>query len=187
MAIAPQPMTLDEFLEKHGDSAVLEFANGVVAEKMPPAFDHGYLATFIGGKINEFALPRKLAAAGVEIRTTNLDAGVSRVPDVSVFVWDRIQRDRVARGQSATIPPDIVIEIASPAQSRQKQVERCEELVDQGTRIALMFDPRTQSVIDVRPGGVQRRLRGDDAIDLTEVILGLMLVVGELYAMIDFT
>lgn len=186
MAISSRRMTLDEFLEKHEDSAVLEYANGVVTEKMPPSFDHGYLATFICERINVFARPRKLAAAGVEIRTTDLAAGVSRVPDASVFVWDRIQRDRVARHQSATIPPDIAIEIASPGQGRQKQVERCRALVGEGVRIALRFDPRTKSIVDVRAGGIERRLRGDDVLDLTDVIPGLTLVVGELFAMLDF-
>ena len=93
----------------------------------------------------------------VEVRITDPRRGVSRVPDVSVFIWDRIERDPQARQQSASIPPDIAIEIASPGQSRQKQIERCQEFIEQGARIALMFDPRTKSVVDVRPGGVERR------------------------------
>lgn len=186
MAIASRPMTLDQFLKKHEESAVLEYARGVVTEKMPPSFDHGLLAGVIGHQINAFALPRKLGVAGVEIRTTDLATGVSRVPDVCVFVWDRIERDPVKQRRGAFIPPDIAIEIASPGQSRRKQVERCQEFLELGTRIALMFDPRTKSLVDVRPGGVERRLRGDDVLDLTEVIPGLTLVVGELFAMLDF-
>ena len=186
MAIAPRPMTLDEFLKKHEESVVLEYAHGVVTEKMPPAYDHGLLAGLIGHQINAFALPRKLGVAGVEIRSTDLEAGVSRVPDLSVFVWDRIERDRVARGLSASIPPDIAIEIASPGQGRQQQIERCREFIDQGSRIAMMFDPRTKSVIDVRPGGIERRLRGDDVLDLSDVIPGLTLIVGDLFALLRF-
>ena len=187
MAIASRPMTLAEFLKRHEDSAMLEYANGVVTEKIPPSADHGLLATFISEQINVFARPRRLAVAGVEIRTANLATGVSRVPDVSVFVWDRIERDRIARHQSASIPPDIAIEIASPGQSRQKQIERCRELIADGVRIAPMFDPRTKSVIDVRPGGIERRLRGNDVLDFDDVIPGLRLVVGELFGMLDFS
>ena len=186
MAIASRPMTLAEFLRRHGDSAVLEYANGVVTEKMPPSADHGLLASMIAYQINGYALPRKLAATAVEVRITNTETGVSWVPDLSVYVWERIQRDRIARHQSASIPPDIAVEIASPGQSRQKQVERCREFIEQGARIALMFNPRTKSVIDGRPGGIERRLRGDDVLDFDEVIPGLRLVVGELYAMLDF-
>ena len=187
MAIASQPMTLQQFLKKHEDSAVLEYAHGVVTEKMPPSMPHGGLASLIVGAINGFAHPRKLGFAFVEVRVTVPGAQVSRVPDISVYVWDRIERDRIAREQGASIPPDIAIEIASPGQGRRKQVERCKDFLDLGARIALMVDPRTQTVIEVRPDGVERRLRGDDVIDLTEVIPGLTLVVGELFALMDFT
>lgn len=186
MAIASRPMTLAEFLKRHEDSAVLEYASGVVTEKMPPSNEHGLLAGVIVQQINSFAVPRKLGAVGVEVRTTNTESGVSRVPDLSVFVWDRIERDPVARRRGAFIPPDIAIEIASPGQSRPMQIERCREFIEQGARIALMFDPRTKSVIDVRAGGIERRLRGDDVLDLGDVIPGLTLVVGELFAMLDF-
>jgi Uma2 family endonuclease len=56
MAIVSQPMSLKEFLRRHEDSAVLEYADGVVTEKTPPAYDHGLLASLIGHQINAFAL-----------------------------------------------------------------------------------------------------------------------------------
>jgi hypothetical protein len=49
-----------------------------------------------------------------------------------------------------------------------------------------MFYSCTKSVIDVRPGGVERRLRGNDVLDLGDVIPGLTLVVGELFAALRF-
>jgi Uma2 family endonuclease len=186
MAIDSRPMTLKQFLNKHEQSAVLEYAQGVVTEKMPPSFDHGDLASFIALQINSFAHPRKLAFASVELRVTDLETGVSRVPDLSVYVWDRIERDPVKRRRGAYTPPDIVIEIASEGQSRQDQIDRCQEFVDQGAGIALMFDPRTKTVVDVRPGDEVRRLRGDDVLDLTDVIPGLTLGVGALFALLDF-
>ena len=186
MAIDSRPMTLKQFLDTHEQSTVLEYAHGVVTEKMPPSFDHGFLAGMIGHQINAFALPRKLAAAGPEIRVTDLAADVSRVPDLSVFVWDRIERNPIKRRRGAFVPPDIAIEIAFEGQSRHDQIDRCQEFVDQGARIALMFDPRTKTVVDVRPGGVVRRFRGDDVLDLTDVIPGLTLGVGALFALLDF-
>jgi Uma2 family endonuclease len=186
MAIASRTMTLDEFLARHEDDATLEFCRGVVTEKMAPSLPHGILASLIGQQINGFAHPRKLGFAMVEVRTTDRGSGVSRVPDISVYVWDRIERDRIAKHLSASIPPDIAIEIASPGQSRRKQLERCLEFLELGARIALMVDPRTSTVVDVRPNGVQRRLRGGAVLDLGDVIPGLTLVVGELFAALRF-
>ena len=186
MAIDSRTMTLDEFLRKHEDSAVLEYCRGVVSEKMAPSFPHSAFAGVIVQQVNGFAQPRKLAFTFPELRITDPATGLSRVPDLSVFVWDRIQRDRLARDEGASIPPDIAIEIASPGQSRRKQVERCLEFIELGARIALMVDPRTQTIVDVRTDGVVRRLRGDDVLDLTDVIPGFTLVVGELFAAARF-
>src|SRR5258707_1308776 len=52
MTIAPQTMTLDEFLAKYEDDAVLEYAQGVVTEKMAPSLPHSALASLIGQQIN---------------------------------------------------------------------------------------------------------------------------------------
>ena len=87
MAIASRSMTLAEFLKRHEDSAVLEYAHGVVTEKMPPGHDHSLLASVITHEINAFALPRKLGVVAVELRTTSMDTGISRVPDLSFVIW----------------------------------------------------------------------------------------------------
>src|SRR4051794_13901921 len=107
MTIAAQTMTLDEFLEHHEHDPILEYEHGVVTEKMPPAWNHGIVGWFVSRWINDFTLPRKLAFAIPELRTTDLESGVSRVPDVSVYLWDRIERDPKRQQRGAFIPPDI--------------------------------------------------------------------------------
>jgi Uma2 family endonuclease len=186
MTIASGTLTLDEFLAEYEHDATLEYERGVITEKIPPTLGHGFIATILGQQINSFAYRRKLAFAVVEVRTTDLATGVSRVPDLSVYIWDRLERDPVAQQRGAFIPPDIAIEVASPGQSRQKQIERCQQFVEQGARIALMVDPRTETIVDVRPDRSERRLRGDDVLDLSEVIPGLTLVVQELFGAARF-
>jgi Uma2 family endonuclease len=186
MTIASRAMTLDEFLAHHEQDPILEYAEGVVIEKMAPAWHHGAIAGLLSQWINGYAYPRRLGFAFPELRTTDRAAGVSRVPDVSVHVWDRIERDPVAQQHGALMPPDIAIEIASPGQSRRKQIERCEQFVALGARIALMVDPRTGTIVDIRPGRPERRLRGDDLLDLGEVIPGLTMVVSELFTALQF-
>jgi len=63
--------------------------------------------------VNQFAEPRKLVVAFTELRVTL--GGRSYVPDVTVYVWDRIPVD--AEGnllEDCFEPPDIAIEILSP-------------------------------------------------------------------------
>jgi hypothetical protein len=66
--------------------------------------------------------------------------------------------------------------IASPGQSRRKQIERCQEFLQLGARIAFMVGSRTRTIVDGRPGQAERRLRGD-VLDLRDVIPGLTLLV----------
>lgn len=186
MTIATQTMTLDEFLELPEEKPALEYEQGVVTRKMAPNWDHGGLQGEIVTQINGFARPRRLAYAFPELRTTDREADRSLVPDVSVYVWDRIERDREARSRGAFTPPDIAIEIASPGQGIRRLLERCHSFVARGSQAAVLVNPRTETVVDVRPGGVERRLRGSDVLDLSDVIPGLQIAVGELFSALKF-
>lgn len=186
MAITPQTMTLDEFLARYEHDPTLEYEQGVVTEKMAPALNHGFLAGLLVHWLNGFMLSRKLGAAAAELRITDQVTGVSWIPDVSVYVWDRIERDPKAQEHGAVSRPDIAIEIASPGQSRRKQIERCQDYLAIGARIGLMLDPRTHTIVDVRPDQSARRLRSGDVLDLGEVIPGMTLPVGELFDALRF-
>jgi Uma2 family endonuclease len=184
--ITPQTMTLDEFLARYEHEPTLEYEQGVVTEKMASALSHGFLAGLLVHWLNGFMLPRKLGIAASELRITDQTTGVSWIPDVSVYVWDRIERDPKAQEHGAVSPPDIAIEIASPGQSRRKQIERCQEYLAIGVRIGLMLDPRARTIVDVRPGQPAWQLRSGDVLDLGGVIPGMMLAVGDLFDALRF-
>jgi Uma2 family endonuclease len=186
MSIASQRMTLDEFLAKHEHDPVLEYAQGVVTEKMSPGWDHADLQMLIGQTINVYARPRRLAAAFSELRTTMRDADVSRIPDLSVYVWDRIERNPVARQHGAYLPADVAIEIMSPGQTRGSQLSRCREFVASGSQAALLFEPANRSVTEVRRGGIERTYHDGDQIDLSDIVSGLTLNLGELFSELGF-
>jgi Uma2 family endonuclease len=186
MSIASQRMTLDEFLAKYEDDRVLEYAQGVVTEKMSPGWDHGALQSLIAHRLNTYLLGPKLGFAFTELRTTDRDADASRIPDISVYRWERIDRDPESRRRGAFTPPDIAIEIMSPGQTRQSQLDRCRSFVASGASAALLFEPPTQAVTEVRPDAAERTYRGADAIDLGDVFPGLSLAVGELFATVRF-
>ena len=124
MTIASQPMTLDEFLAKYEHDPILEYAQGVVTEKTAPGWDHGILQSLVAHRLNTYLFDRKLALAITELRTTDMAKEVSCIPDISVYAWDRIERDPSARRRGAFTPPDIAIEIMSPGQGRQSQLDR---------------------------------------------------------------
>ena len=118
MAIPQQRMSLEAFIERPDpeDEPTLEFEDGLVTQKVPLQGKHAALQGSLVELFNRFARPKKLAMAFTELRTTY--ARFSRVPDVTVYLWDRIPRD--PGGEIANDfrePPDIAIEIVSPGQS----------------------------------------------------------------------
>ncbi len=184
MAIAQQRMTLEAFLELPEEKPALELIDGVVRQKVSPDFLHGTLQMLTMSLINELTLPRELAIAVSEVRTTF--ARHSPVPDVSVYRWDRIPLDE--DGNFGRLPrrnqplPDIAIEIKSPDDTVREQVEKCRWFVANGVPISLMIDPDSRTIWDCRPDSEPRALRGADEVDLEMVIPSLRFTVDALFS-----
>ena len=178
--IVGRRMTLDEFLALPETKPAFEYVNGVVTQKVAPQGQHALIQSDLVQRVNVVAKPRKLALALPELRTTY--AGLSRVPDVAVYLWDRIPR--LPNGRIAnrfTEPPDIAVEIVSPEQSATELVRKCIWYVKNGVRIALMVDPDHDVVLRFRPDALPEELTGDDRIDLDEVLPGFELTVNQLF------
>ncbi|HYU19719.1 MAG TPA: Uma2 family endonuclease [Chloroflexota bacterium] len=180
MAIAQRGLTLEEFLRLPERKPALEFEDGVVTQKVSPKLPHGWLQAKLVELINRSVEPSKRARAFPELRTTF--AGSSRVPDVAVYLWERIPRDPNGRmALDATIPPDIAIEIVSPRQSVTALVRRCLRFIQEGVTLAVLVDPQDESIIRFGPGASTSALRCQDRLDLNPVLPGFELVVQDLF------
>jgi len=178
--VVGQRMTLDEFLALPETWPALEYVGVVVTQKVAPQGQHGILQGEFVERLNVFARPSKLARALPELRTTY--AGLSRVPDVAIYLWQRIPR--LPNGRIAnrfTEPPDIAVEIVSPDQSATDLFDKCLWYVRNGVQIALVVDPEHDVVFRFRPDSLPDSLRGDDRIDLDAVLPGFELTAGQLF------
>ena len=180
MAVQQRELTLEAFLKRPERKPALEFVGGRVTQKVPPKAKHSVLQFQMAARLNRFSEPPKLAFAFPELRATF--AGASVVPDVSVFVWDRIARDAVGEPlDDVFLPPDIAVEIRSPSQRARVGSERCLWYVENGVQIAVLVDPIARSVSLFRPGTDPLVLQGDAEINLGEVLPGFQLTVRELF------
>lgn len=181
MTVAPPTInTLAAFLELAEEKPPLEFADGVVTQKVSPKGPHSKLTMEFSRRVYEYAYPRKAADVFPELRVTF--GGASRVPDLSIYRWDRIPRDESGRlSEDFRQPPDVAVEIISPGQSSNSLTRRCIEYVTHGVRIALVIDPVDESVVAYRPGGRVDAWQGADLIDLSDVLADFELTVTELF------
>src|SRR5438132_3399405 len=131
MATLPKHLTLEEFLALPEEKPALEYIDGKVTQKVPPLGMHAVLQVGLCALFNRSGMPGKLWIALSELRTTY--AGQSRVPDVAVYLWERIPRGERGRvGDDFFVPPDVAIEIISPGQRVNQMVERCVWFVANG-------------------------------------------------------
>jgi Uma2 family endonuclease len=184
MAVVSKPLTLAEFLQLPEEKPALEFEHGVITQRVSPKGKHSALQVALVRRLDEAGQPDKVARAFTELRATF--ANTSTVPDVAVYRWDRIPVD--TKGQVAdefAEPPDLAIEIVPPEQGVTGLVRRCLWYVANGIQVALLIDPRDESVLAFRPDQPAIAWRGTDRIDVNEVIPNLELTVDQLFASLN--
>jgi Uma2 family endonuclease len=182
MAIARKALTLEEFLRLPEEKPALEYEDGRITQKVSPRLPHAALQFEIASLFNQALRPTRTARAFTELRTTF--TGRSRVPDVSVYHWDRIPRDDTGAlaFDNVMIPPDVAIEIRSPEQTIASQLRRCRDYVDQGVAMAIMVAPEANRLWVFRPQQPELELAADDPIDFEDVFPGFKLTSAEIFA-----
>lgn len=83
-------ITLEEFLALPEVKPALEYEVGRVIQKVPPQPHHSCLQYQLCALFNQAGEARRTALAFPEFRASQQER--SYVPDVSVYVWDRIPR-----------------------------------------------------------------------------------------------
>ncbi len=174
-------LTLKAFLAMPETRPASEFIDGVIVPKPMPQGKHSAIQSELVATLNATLKRPKVARAFSELRCSF--GGRSVIPDVSVFVWERIGRD--VSGEVANvvaIAPDWTIEILSPDQSQTKVVKNIIHCLRHGAQIGWLIDPDDHTVFVYQP---DREIAiFDDPADLLPLpgfAQGLELTVGELF------
>ena len=150
---------------------------------MPPAgYEHGVIGFDFGAEIRQFVKANDLG------RVSNSDTGfiistdpdTVRAPDVSFVRKERIPPDGLPKGYFPGAP-DLVIEVISPSDSYTEVVEKVAQLIEAGTRLVVLIDPRTRTVELHHRSGEIDRLTEADTLTLGDVLPGFECPVAELF------
>ncbi|MGE3272765.1 MAG: Uma2 family endonuclease [Chloroflexota bacterium] len=180
-----RPLTLDEFLLQLEEQPALEYERGVVTQKMSPQPKHGKLQMTLAMRFERHGYPQQVVSAFPETRVIWPAEGVSYVPDVIAYLPERVPYDE--HGEIADhlyVPPDVTVEIPSPEQGLERQLERCRWYVAHGVAVSLLVHPGRHAVWVFRPGSESGPLEGDAVVDLSPEISGFSFVVSELFAVL---
>ena len=145
-------LTADDLLRLYSQGVRGELIRGVLCETMPTGQEHGEIAAVLAAELVIFTRTRKLG------RVTTSDAGVRlgrdpdtvREPDVAYFSAEKMPPGVRVTGYSETAP-DLVVEIASPSDSRSQIHDKARMWLSHGVRLVWVVQPDTRT-IDVHRG-----------------------------------
>jgi Uma2 family endonuclease len=160
---APPKFSLADFLQLPETKPAKEYIDGQILQKPMPKGKHSRLQTRFSAEINSIGESKHLACAFTELRCTF--GGRSLVPDISVFVWQRIPVD--ANGEIENIfeiPPDWVIEILLPEQNPMRVIDKILFCLDRGTELGWLIAPDDHSIMIFRAGQQPIMLENNDDV-----------------------
>ena len=166
-------LTADDLLRLYSQGVRGELIRGVLCETMPTGQEHGEIVVHLSAAILQFVKSRGLG------RVVASDSGVwlgrdpdtVREPDVAYFSTERMPPGVRVTGYSETAP-DLVVEIASPSDSRSQIHDKARMWLSHGVRLVWVVHPDTRTV-DVHLADRDAGTLGeDDALDGMDVLPG---------------
>jgi Uma2 family endonuclease len=175
-------LTLAEFLQLPETKPASEYIDGQIIQKPMLQGKHSAIQGELVPAINGLVKSKRIARAFPELRCTF--GGRSTVPDIAVFLWNRIPRDE--NGEVAnTFPaaPDWTIEILSPDQSQTKVTKNILRCLRHGTKMGWLIDPDEQTVFVYHPKQEPEVLdEPDEVVPVPSFASELHLTIKDLFA-----
>jgi Uma2 family endonuclease len=138
-------VTLEEFLNLPETKPASEYIDNQIIQKTMPQGEHSTIQGELIVAINAVTKPQKIARAYPELRCAF--SGYVIVPDVAVFLWDRIPRNEDGSiANRFTLAPDWIIEILSPGQSQTKVTAKILHCLKNETQMGWLIDPSEKAV-----------------------------------------
>ena len=182
MTTATTLMTAAELLTMPDDGLHhYELVKGDLITIPPAGGEHGAIGINAATFINVFVRQNDLGIVfnsdtGFIVET---DPDTVRAPDVSFLRKENIPPDGIPKG---FIPgaPDLAVEVISPSDSYTEVAEKVAQLLEAGTQLVVLIDPRTRTITLHYDGEIER-LTEADTLTFGDVLPGFQCAVGELF------
>jgi Uma2 family endonuclease len=172
--------TIDEVAHLPDDEYRYALIGGELYRMPPPQGQHGLIVTTLIWHVYGFARAHNLGRVYDQsgfILERDPDTLLS--PDLSFVQAAHVPAD--PRGYPE-VPPDLVVEVASPSQRGPSIAEKVAIYVGVGVRLVWVVDPQRRSVRIHRADGTEQRLSDADFLDGEDILPGFRLPVAEIFA-----
>ena len=158
-----------------------ELIDGVLVEKtvgLPEAVLAGWMVTLLYRFLGHSDLGILAGASG----PFRLMPGLIRMPTISFISWDQLPKRRIPTKPIVNFPPDLAVEILIAGNTKAEMERKLREYFLAGTRLVWLVNPRKRTVRVYTASDQSRLLKEDQSLDGGEVLPGLRLALGEIFA-----
>ena len=178
----PKLLTAEDLLRLDSKGVKGELIRGEFYETMSAGLKHGEVVMKLGFLMGSVVIPGRLG------RLAGSDAGVIlerdpdtvREPDIAFISAARMPLEEEEYGYSEIVP-DLVVEIASPSDSRREVNDKARMWRDCGVPLVWAAYPETRTIDVHRADGSITTLRENDILDGGEILPGFAVRVSDIF------
>ena len=176
-------MTADDLMRLSSQGVRGELIRGVLHETMPTGVNHSRTVLNLGAEMRSFVKPRRLGtlmASDLGVRLER-DPDTVREPDIAFISAERLPLDADVPGYLELVP-DLVVEVASPGDSRREIREKALMWLEHGVRLVWVPFPDARTVDVYFADGTTSTLSEDETLDGSDVLTGFTCPVSEIFS-----
>ncbi len=150
-----------------------ELIRGVLCKTMSTGQRHGQIVMDLAFELNAFVKPRRLGTlvgsdSGILLER---EPDTVREPDIAFTSADRLPLGEATLSY-AEVVPDLVVEVASPSDSRREVHDKAHMWLNHGVRLVWVVQPESRTVDVYRLDEEIATLGEQDALDGLDVLPG---------------
>ena len=173
---------LNVLAERRG--LIYELVDGTLVEKAM-----GYRESCLAGTLimllRKHVDPKNLGLVSGPDGLMRLYSGLVRIPDVAFASWDRIPGRKVPVEPIPDLVPDLAIEVLSEGNTPAEMARKCREYFAAGVRLVWLIDPATRTAVVHHSPEEFFLFNAEDTLDGGNVLPGLTVPLGPLFAELD--
>ena len=179
-------LTAADLLRLDGEGVRGELIRGVLCETMATGHQHGRIVVKLSAALLAFVEPRGLGTvvasdSGVWLER---DPDTVREPDIAFTSAEKIPLEAEIMGY-ADVVPDLVVEVASPSDSRREVHDKARMWLSHGVRLVWVVHPDTRTVDVHRQDIAVVTVGANDTIDGLDVLPGFSCAVSAVFGTVS--
>lgn len=173
--------TADDLLRMPDELRVELIKGKLICMPPSPGASHGSIGMDLATEANYFIRRHKLGQGFMAETGFKLESDPDTViaPDFAFVSKDRLPE--VMPAKYLELAPDLVLEVRSPSDRLPKVVEKMNQWIDGGVRLAWELNPATRILTVYRPEQQPQELTVDDTLTGEDVLPGFELAIRSLF------